>query len=71
MLLTLGQMFIMGVSDINLGIGNAMGIVNVISATYLVASFGAGLLALVLFALVYVGTAVLIQIQLFVRPVNM
>lgn len=60
-LLTLGQMFIMGVSDINLGIGNAMGIVNVISATYLVASFGAGLLALALFALVYVGTAVLIH----------
>ena len=62
-LLTLGQMFIMGVSDINLGIGNAMGIVNVISATYLVASFGAGLLALVLFALVYVGTAVLIHVR--------
>ncbi len=60
-LLTLGQMFIMGVSDINLGIGNAMGIVNVISATYLVASFGAGILALALFALVYVGTAVLIH----------
>ena len=60
-LLTLGQMFIMGVSDINLGIGNAMGIVNVISATFLVASLGTGLLALALFALVYVGTAVLIH----------
>lgn len=60
-LLTLGQMFIMGVSDINLGIGNAMGIVNVICATFLATSLGGGLLALVLFALVYVGTAVLIH----------
>ena len=59
--IALAQMFIMSVSDINLGIGNAMGLMSVISATYLVTSFGTGLLATIIFIAAYIGTAILIH----------
>ena len=61
--IALAQMFIMSVSDINLGIGNAMGLMSVISATYLVASFGMGFLATLIFIAAYIGTAVLIHFR--------
>lgn len=58
---SLGQMFMLVVSDINLGVGNAMGLVSVIAATFMVQSFGLGLLAMLGFLAVYSLTAVLIH----------
>ncbi len=58
---SLGQMFMLVVSDINLGGGNAMGLVSVIAATFMVQSFGLGLLAMLGFLAVYSLTAVLIH----------
>lgn len=60
-LVSLGQMFIVSVGDINLGIGNAMGVVNVLAATLLVEKTGLGILAMAGVLVLYAGVAVLIH----------
>lgn len=57
----LGQMFIVGAGDINLGIGNAMGLVNAITAAVMAENFGLGLLALLAVLFLYTIIAVLIH----------
>ena len=59
--IAIAQMFIVLAGDINMGIGNAMGLVNVLTGTYLVTSPGFGVLSCAIFLLIYVGTAVLIH----------
>lgn len=58
---SIGQMFIVGCGDINLGIGNAMGLVNVLAATVMANNFGIGLLAMLAFLFLYTAIAVLIH----------
>lgn len=58
---SLGQMFMLEVGDINLGIGNAMGLVSVIAATIMVSGIGLGMLAILGFLALYMLTAVLIH----------
>lgn len=57
----IGQMFIIGCGDINLGIGNAMGLVNVLAATVMASNLGLGLLAFAGFIAFYSAVAVLIH----------
>lgn len=59
--ISLGQMFMLEVGDINLGIGNAMGLISVIAATIMVSNVGFGILAMVGFLVIYMFTAVLIH----------
>ncbi|MFG6363886.1 ATP-binding cassette domain-containing protein [Schaedlerella sp.] len=58
---SIGQMFIVESGDINLGIGNAMGLVSVISATILAENIGMGLLAILGVWILYSAVAVLIH----------
>lgn len=62
-IVAMGQMFIILVGDINLGIGTAMGLVNVLSATFMVQNFVVGLLCYILFLAIYSATAALIHIR--------
>lgn len=57
----LGQMFMLEVGDINMGIGNAMGLISVIAATFMIANTGLGFLAILGFVAIYTLTAVLIH----------
>ncbi|MCI8398007.1 MAG: ATP-binding cassette domain-containing protein [Oscillibacter sp.] len=57
----LGQMCIVLAGDINMGIGNAMGLCNVITATFLVESPLMGIAALIGFSLIYIASGVLIH----------
>lgn len=59
--ISLGQMFMLEVGDINLGIGNAMGLISVIAATIMVSNVGLGILAMMGFLVIYMLTAVLIH----------
>ncbi|MDE3174594.1 MAG: ATP-binding cassette domain-containing protein [Pseudomonadota bacterium] len=62
-LVSLAQMFVVGGSEIDLGVGAFAGLINVVSATWLVDSLGAGLLALVAGPLAYAALGALIQIR--------
>lgn len=58
---SIGQMFIVGAGDINLGIGNAMGLVNAITATIMVRSMGLGILSILGVLTLYALVCVLIH----------
>lgn len=62
-LAALGEMFIILAGDIDLGIGSALGLVNVIGATYLVHQPLLGLLFMILLIAAYGGMAALIHIR--------
>ena len=62
-LAALGEMFIILAGDIDLGIGTALGLVNVIGATYLVHRPVLGLLLMVLLVVAYAGMAALIHVR--------
>ena len=57
----LGQMCIVLAGDINMGIGNAMGLCNVITATFLVKTPALGVVVLAGFMLIYVASGILIH----------
>lgn len=61
--LAIAQMYIVLVGDINLGIGTAMGLVNVICATFLVKNAITGLAVLILFLILYSAVAILIHLR--------
>lgn len=60
---SIGQMFIVEAGDINLGIGNAMGLVSAITATIMVENPGLGLLAVLGVLILYSVIAVLIHVR--------
>ena len=59
--IALAQMCIVLAGDINMGIGNAMGLCNVITATFLVDSPALGVVVLLGFMLLYIASGVLIH----------
>lgn len=59
--IALAQMCIVLAGDINMGIGNAMGLCNVITATFLVQNPALGIVVLVGFTILYVASGVLIH----------
>ena len=59
--ISIGQMLMLEVSDINLGIGNAIGLVSVITAAIMVNKPLLGLLGILGVIVVYTGTVVLIH----------
>ena len=59
--ISIGQMFMLEVGDINLGIGNAIGLVSVVTAAIMVNNFGLGLLGLIGVLVIYTVTVVLIH----------
>lgn len=60
-LVSIAQMFIVGCGDINLGVGNAMGLINALAATLMVYNFGLGLAAMIGVLALYSVIAVLIN----------
>ena len=58
---SIAQMFIVLAGDINMGIGNAMGLVNVLSATIYVQNPTLGIVSFLLFLIIYTVVAVLIH----------
>ena len=58
---SIAQMFIVLAGDINMGIGNAMGLVNVLSATIYTQNQTLGMLCFLAFFLIYTAVAVLIH----------
>lgn len=61
--IALAQMFIILVGDINMGIGSALGLVNVLCATILVKNGFLGILTALLFLAAYGAVAVLIHLR--------
>jgi ribose transport system ATP-binding protein len=62
-LVSLSQMFVVGGSEIDLGVGAFAGLINVLSATFLVDSFLVGLATLVAALVAYTALGLLIQIR--------
>jgi ribose transport system ATP-binding protein len=60
-LVSLGQMFIIGGSEIDLGAGAFAGVINVLSATILVSQPGLGAISIVAILVIYAGLGALIQ----------
>ncbi|HVW55467.1 MAG TPA: ATP-binding cassette domain-containing protein [Rhizobiaceae bacterium] len=60
-LVALGQMFIIGGSEIDLGAGAFAGVINVLSATILVGQPGLGVLSIAALLVIYAGLGALIQ----------
>jgi len=60
-LVALGQMFIIGGSEIDLGAGAFAGVINVLSATILVSQPGLGALSIAALLIIYAGLGALIQ----------
>ena len=61
--ISLAQMVILQIGDIDLGIGQGMGLINVIIATIMVGNFGMGLLICLAFILSYAGMGLLIHVR--------
>ncbi len=59
----IGQMFIILVGDINMGIGSALGLVNVLCATFLFDNPFLGLCSMVVFLAAYCAVAVLVHLR--------
>ena len=59
--ISIGQMFMLEVGDINLGIGNAIGLVSVVTVAIMANNLGLGLLGLIGVIVIYTATVVLIH----------
>jgi len=62
-LVAIGQMFVVGGSEIDLGIGAFAGLVNVLSATWLIDTPLTGVIALIAAVVAYCGLGALIQLR--------